>query len=91
MNDRLIAVLTDLALPRPSLSNNKGAVSMPFIQINMIAGRTPEKKEKLIHEVSHTVANVLDAPIETVRVMINEMPPEHWGIAGESVKKLQSK
>ncbi|GED34828.1 hypothetical protein BCE02nite_59690 [Brevibacillus centrosporus] len=64
---------------------------MPFIQINLLAGRSPEKKEKLIHEVSHTVANVLEAPIESVRVMVNEMQPEHWGIAGESVKKRQSK
>lgn len=64
---------------------------MPFIQINLLAGRSPEKKEKLIQEVSHTVANVLEAPIESVRVMVNEMQPEHWGIAGESVKKRQSK
>lgn len=64
---------------------------MPFIQINLLAGRSPEKKEKLIHEVPHTVANVLEAPIESVRVMVNEMQPEHWGIAGESVKKRQSK
>lgn len=63
---------------------------MPFIQINIVEGRSPEKKEKLIHEVSHTVANVLEAPIENVRVMINEIPPEHWGIAGESMKKRQS-
>ncbi|MFX3624298.1 MAG: 4-oxalocrotonate tautomerase [Ectobacillus sp.] len=60
---------------------------MPFIQVNMLEGRSDEKKEALIYEVSHTVAKVLDAPIETVRVMIHEMPAAHWGIAGESVKK----
>ncbi|MGG1659111.1 2-hydroxymuconate tautomerase [Brevibacillus sp. NRS-1366] len=64
---------------------------MPLIQINILAGRSPEKKEKLIFEVTQTVASILESPIETVRVMINEMAPEHWGIAGESVKKRQSK
>ncbi|MFS0916499.1 2-hydroxymuconate tautomerase [Brevibacillus sp. 179-C 1.1 NHS] len=64
---------------------------MPLIQINLLEGRSPEQKENLIYDVSHTVANILEAPIETVRVMINEMAPEHWGIAGESVKKRQIK
>ncbi|HHY72354.1 MAG TPA: 4-oxalocrotonate tautomerase [Bacillus bacterium] len=64
---------------------------MPLIQINIIEGRSPEMKEELIKEVTKTVSRTLDAPIETVRVLINEMPPEHWGIAGESVKKKRSK
>ncbi len=64
---------------------------MPLIQINIIEGRTAEQKERLIKEVSETVSDVLDAPMETVRVMINEMPPEYWGIAGESVKKRREK
>ncbi|MEH7237678.1 2-hydroxymuconate tautomerase [Bacillus sp. JJ1562] len=60
---------------------------MPFVQINILEGRSPEKKERLIREVSMLVAEVLESPVENVRIMINEMPPEHWGIAGESVKK----
>jgi 4-oxalocrotonate tautomerase len=60
---------------------------MPFIQINILKGRPTEKKERLIREVSDLVSDVLDAPIQSVRVMINEVEPEHWGIAGESVKK----
>ena len=60
---------------------------MPFIQINILEGRSPEKKERLIREVTDLVSDVLDAPVESVRVMINEFQPEHWGIAGESVKK----
>ena len=60
---------------------------MPFIQINIVKGRSPEKKERLIREVSDLVSEVLEAPIQSVRVMINELEPEHWGIAGESIKK----
>jgi len=64
---------------------------MPFVNITIIEGRTAEQKEQLIHEVSHTVSNVLDASIETVRVCINEIPSSHWGIAGESVYKRNNK
>lgn len=60
---------------------------MPIIQINIIEGRSDERKENLIHEVSHAAARALDAPIETVRVMINEMPKQHYGVAGVSVKE----
>lgn len=60
---------------------------MPFIQINILEGRTKEKKEQLIHEVTDTVERVIDAPRETIRVMIQEMPTNHWGIAGKSVEK----
>lgn len=60
---------------------------MPFIQINIIEGRSAEKKERLIEEVTKTVANVLESPVENVRVLISEVQPAHWGIAGESVAK----
>jgi len=60
---------------------------MPLIQINIIEGRSAEKKERLIKDVSQLVAATLESPIENVRVLINEMPASHWGIAGESVKK----
>ena len=66
-------------------------VDLPFIQVNMIEGRSPEKKEKLIYELTNIVCEVLEAPRETVRILINEMPSEHWGIAGESVKRREEK
>ena len=60
---------------------------MPFIQVNILRGRSPEKKERLIREVTDVVSDVLEAPVQSIRIMINEVEPEHWGIAGESVKK----
>ena len=60
---------------------------MPFIQITIAEGRDPEKKERLISEVTETVSTVLEAPIETIRVLITEVPTTHWGIAGKSISK----
>ena len=39
-------------------------------------------------EVSEAMARSLDAPMERIRVMITEMPKQHFGIAGQSAKKL---
>lgn len=61
---------------------------MPIIQVNLMEGRTDEQKENLIQEVSQAAARTLDAPLETVRVIINEMPKQHFGIGGQSAKKL---
>ncbi|RHW39473.1 4-oxalocrotonate tautomerase [Lysinibacillus yapensis] len=60
---------------------------MPFLQVTMIEGRPAEKKEQLIAELTSTVNKVLDAPYENIRVCINEVPANHWGIAGQSVQK----
>lgn len=61
---------------------------MPIVQVNMMEGRTDEQKEALIREVTDAVVRSLDAPEASIRVMINEMPKQHFGIAGNSAKKL---
>ena len=61
---------------------------MPIAQLYIIEGRTDEQKETLIREVSEAMARSLDAPLERIRVMITEMPKQHFGIAGQSAKKI---
>lgn len=61
---------------------------MPIAVVHIMEGRSDEKKERLIAEVSEAIARSLDAPLESVRVLITEMPKEHFGIGGVSAKKL---
>lgn len=61
---------------------------MPIAQLYIIEGRTDEQKETLIREVSEAMARSLDAPMDRIRVMITEMPKQHFSIAGQSAKKL---
>jgi|TARA_R110000868_G_scaffold40927_2_gene140531 4-oxalocrotonate tautomerase len=61
---------------------------MPIAQINIIEGRTDEQKEALINEVTDAIVRAIGAPKQSVRVIINEMPKQNFGIAGESVKKI---
>jgi 4-oxalocrotonate tautomerase len=51
-------------------------------------GRSEEKKERLIAEVTEAICRSLDAKPESVRVIIQEMPKAHFGIGGVSAKKL---
>ena len=66
---------------------------MPVVIINMLSGRSKEKKVELIKKVTDAVVDALDVQRESVRVIINEVPHEHYGIAGLPVneyRKLKS-
>ena len=61
---------------------------MPIIQASIIAGRPDEMKEKLIAELTDAAVRALDAPRESVRVLITEIPAQNFGIAGVSARQL---
>jgi 4-oxalocrotonate tautomerase len=57
---------------------------MPIITVNMLAGRDQAKKSALIRELADTTVRVLGVPLASVRVILTEVPPEHWGIGNET-------
>ena len=56
---------------------------MPIVHIDLMEGRPPDRIEAMIRGVSEAVANTLEAPIDTVRVIVNEMQPHQYGIGGK--------
>jgi 4-oxalocrotonate tautomerase len=61
---------------------------MPIANIQLIAGREPQLKTSLIKAVTAVIAETLKVKPETVRVILTEVPPEHWGIGGVTAKEL---
>ncbi len=61
---------------------------MPIMMIHIMEGRTQEQKEKFIAALTDAAESALQAPRESVRVLLQEMPKEHFGIGGTSAKKL---
>jgi 4-oxalocrotonate tautomerase len=57
---------------------------MPLVQVSLIEGRPAELEERLIAELTEAVVRVLDAPRESVRVILYGVPAERWGIGGVS-------
>ncbi len=55
---------------------------MPIVHVDLMTGRPPEKIESMIRAVSEAVSASLDAPIDTVRVIVNEMQPHQYGVGG---------
>lgn len=58
---------------------------MPLVHISMMTGRSVEQKKGLIRDVAEAVVKNCAVKPEQVRVIIQEIPPEHWSIAGVSM------
>ncbi|MDO4581241.1 MAG: 2-hydroxymuconate tautomerase family protein [Bacillota bacterium] len=63
---------------------------MPIIEVHILEGRTVETKERLVREMTALVVDVLDSRPEAVRIIIDEMQPQNYAIAGESVSKRRA-
>jgi 4-oxalocrotonate tautomerase len=61
---------------------------MPIANILILEGRTVEMKQALIRAVTNAIADTLQAKPETIRVIVQEVPKENWGIAGVSAREL---
>ncbi len=61
---------------------------MPLAQISILEGRSKEMKTDLIREVTKAIGRSLNAPEESVRVVIYEVPKSDWGIGGDTAESL---
>ncbi|HXV77208.1 MAG TPA: 2-hydroxymuconate tautomerase [Candidatus Polarisedimenticolaceae bacterium] len=55
---------------------------MPLIEIHLLEGRTAEDKKKLLASVTQAVADSIDAPLQSIRVWINELSADDYMVAG---------
>lgn len=55
---------------------------MPIVSITMIEGRSLEKKKAMFEAVTEAIVQTLDAPRQSVRIMINEIPMDHFAVGG---------
>jgi 4-oxalocrotonate tautomerase len=56
---------------------------MPTIQASILAGQTDGEKAALISALTHAVVETIDAPIDSVCVIVDEVPRSHFGVAGK--------
>ncbi|MHC5351896.1 2-hydroxymuconate tautomerase family protein [Metapseudomonas furukawaii] len=58
---------------------------MPIAMIHIAEGRSEEKKHALLVNVTQAIAESLDAPVESVRVLIQEIPEIQWAAGGKTL------
>ena len=55
---------------------------MPLIEIHLLEGRTDEQKKALLTSVTRAVQESIGAPIESIRVWVQEFSPKEYMAAG---------
>jgi 4-oxalocrotonate tautomerase len=63
---------------------------MPNIQMIVPEGLSDQQKEKLIDALTAATVSAIDAPIDSIRVWLSEVPARNFGVAGKSLAALQA-
>lgn len=56
---------------------------MPILNVQMIAGRSQEKKQELVEVLTRETARILEVEPDWVTVVINEYTRDNWASGGE--------
>lgn len=59
---------------------------MPMITVQMFPGRTPEQKAELAERLTEVFLEICGRPgqkRESIWLVINEVPREHWAVGGK--------
>lgn len=63
---------------------------MPLVEVTLIEGRTPEQLRTLISRLTGAVVDAVDAPKESVRVVLREVPTTHWAAGDVTVAERRA-
>ncbi|GEQ05056.1 2-hydroxymuconate tautomerase [Staphylococcus gallinarum] len=55
---------------------------MPIVNVKLLEGRSDEQLKALVSEVTQAVEKTTGANKEAIQVVIEEMNPAHYGVAG---------
>jgi len=55
---------------------------LPFIQLNLVEGRTEKQREELTKAITDAVVEIIGAKREDVWILFNDMPKTHFATGG---------
>ncbi len=55
---------------------------MPFVNVKITAGSSPEQRAQIVREMTDTLVRVLGKKPENTHIVIDEVPRENWGHGG---------
>ncbi len=64
---------------------------MPLIEVTISAGRTSAQIRAMIHEVHEAVARTVDARSDHIRVIVREVPRDHWATGDVTLSETDAR
>ena len=61
---------------------------MPLVQITLVQGRDDDAVSRCVTAVARTVAETLGAPLSTVRVYVQQIPPQHYAVGDRTLQEI---
>ncbi len=55
---------------------------MPLVEIHLLEGRNDDQKKALLTAVTDAVHKSIGAPLDTIRVWVQEFSPKEYMVAG---------
>lgn len=63
---------------------------MPLIEVTLVEGRRADQLRELISGLTRAVVDAVDAPVDSVRVVIREVPATHWAAGDVTVAERRA-
>lgn len=63
---------------------------MPFIDVTLVEGRSPDQLRALVTALTEAAVSTVDAPRESIRVVIREVPPTHWAAGDVTIAERRA-
>jgi 4-oxalocrotonate tautomerase len=63
---------------------------MPLIEVTLVAGRTPEQLRALISGLTRAASDAVGAPVDSIRVVVREVPATHWAAGDVTIAERNS-
>ena len=64
---------------------------MPFVQVSMGTGRTPEQKRALLDGISEVVHTTLGSDYDSIKVWIVELDPDNVMLGQETLAERRAR
>lgn len=61
---------------------------MPILNVQILQGSSASQKTALLQKMTQTVVDSVGAPLASIRIVLQEIPPEHVVVAGEIGKEM---
>ena len=62
---------------------------MPFVNIRIYAGHGKERKDEIARRVTEAISDVTTVPREAIWVVIEEIDPPDWYVAGKPGERMR--
>jgi 4-oxalocrotonate tautomerase len=63
---------------------------MPLIEVTLVEGRSAEQLRALISGLTRAAVEAVDAAVETVRVVVREVPATHWAAGDVTIAERRA-